>query len=315
MWFVAAVAVVAVLLGIRWRRYFDPRTKTLDAPSLTADLARYFAGALVAAFVLTFASDVVVIVPAGHRGVVFDIFKGVREKPLGEGMNFILPVIQRATVVDVRVQKIEIGAKAASRDLQDVHTNVALTLFPAPDQVAALYRDIGLNYESKIVRPAVNEVLKAATARYTAEELITKRDKIKTDLHDGLLKLLTPLHLKLQDSFITDFQFDPEFARAIEQKQVAAQEAQKASNDLNRIRIEAEQKIARARAEAQALRMQRDAITPHLLELRRIDMQKAAIAKWDGKMPEVVQGGSLPFLDFGALNRAGRRAAAPAESK
>jgi regulator of protease activity HflC (stomatin/prohibitin superfamily) len=309
MWFVAAVVVVAVIAGLRWRRYFDPRTRALDAAALTADLARTFAAALVAAFLLTFAGDVVVIVPAGHRGVVFDIFKGVREKPLGEGMNFILPVVQRATVVDVRVQKIEIGAKAASRDLQDVHTNVALTLFPAPDRVAALYRDIGLNYESKIVRPAVNEVLKAATARYTAEELITKRDRIKQDLHEGLLKLLTPLHLNLQDSFITDFKFSPEFARAIEQKQVAAQEAQKASNDLSRIRIEAEQKIARAKAEAQALRMQREAITPQLLDLRRIEMQKAAIAKWNGTMPEVVQGGSLPFLDLNMLQRGARRAA------
>lgn len=311
MWFTLAIMAVLVLLVLRRARYADGPKKTLNPALLIVDAGKLFAAALVAAFFLTFIQDTVVLVPAGQRGVVFDVFKGVKPQPLREGWNFILPFVQRVTLINVRLQKVAFDADAASKDLQTVKTKVAVNIHPLPDEVSALFREIGVDYVDKIVHPAVQEVLKASTALYTAEELIVKREKVKQDIHDGLLKILLPARIQLLETFITDFKFGQEFEHAIEQKQVAQQEALKASRDLERIRIEAEQQIARARAEAESLRMQREAITPQLLDLRRIDMQKAAIAKWNGRMPEVVQGGGTPFVDLSVVGAKSRPEGGP----
>lgn len=308
MWFVLAVLAVAAYVGFGWKRYYLPKSGTWDVGLLTRHLAESFALALAAAFFLTFISDTVVIVPAGSRGVIFDVFRGVKSEPLGEGMNFVIPMVQKVTMIDVRIQRDGFEAEAASKDLQTVRTTISLNLHPSVTGVAQLFQEVGTTYKETIVGPAVQEVLKACTARYTAEELIMKREKVKEDIHAGLVKILQPLQLELVETYITDFQFSPEFSKAIEQKQVVQQESLKAQRDLERIRIEADQQIAKARAEAEALRMQRDAITSQLLDLKRIEMQRAAIKKWDGHMPEVAQGDSMPFLDlstFGARKGAG----------
>ena len=300
MWFTLAVIIVIVLLAFRWKSFFDPH-KNLLIPELTKALAKYMIITLIAAFLLTFLQDTVVIVPAGHRAVIFDTVKGVLPTPLKEGMNYITPYLQNAVVIDVRVQKAEFTASAASKDLQMVHTTIAVNIHPDPDQVATLYRNVGLDYAEKVIHPAVQEVLKASSALYTAEELVTKREQVKQVINDELAKILKKSNIFLQETYLTDFQFSPEFEKAIEAKQVAEQDALKAQRDLQRIKIEAEQQVAKAKAEAQGLQMQKQAITSELLELRRIEMQKEAIDKWDGQMPQVMMGGSTPFVDVGKL--------------
>jgi regulator of protease activity HflC (stomatin/prohibitin superfamily) len=301
MWFMLAIVVVIGLLAIRWKTLVNPKTGEPNVGTLIYTLARYMILALLAAFALTFVQDAVVVVPAGHRGVVFDVVKGVKPAALQEGMNFIVPFMQQATLVDVRVQKKEFDASAASKDLQTVRAKVAVNIHPDAAKVPILFKEVGLSYAEKIVHPAVQEVMKASTARYTAEELITKREQVKQVIQDELRKVLTRSNIILLETYLTDFDFSSEFAKAIESKQVAEQQALKARRDLERVKIEAEQQIAKARAEAEALRMQRISITAQLIELRRIEMQKSAIEKWDGKMPDVMLGGGTPFFDVSRL--------------
>jgi regulator of protease activity HflC (stomatin/prohibitin superfamily) len=300
MWFTLAIILVIVLLAIRWKSFFDVKHNLL-IPELTKALAKYMVITLVAAFLLTFLQDTVVIIPAGHRGVVFDSVKGVLPVSLKEGINYLTPYLQSAIVMDVRVQKAEFTASAASKDLQIVHTTIAVNILPDADQVPWIYKYVGVDYAEKIVHPAVQEVLKASSALYTAEELVTKREQVKQVINDELAKILKKSNIILKETYLTDFQFSPEFEKAIEAKQVAEQDALKAQRDLQRIKIEAEQQVAKAKAEAQGLQMQKQAITAELLELRRIEMQKEAIDKWDGQMPQVMMGGSTPFVDVGKL--------------
>jgi hypothetical protein len=160
----------------------------------------------------------------------------------------------------------------------------------------------------RIVHPAVQEVLKACTARYTAEELVTKREQVKTAMQDMLFTILRKNHIVLVDVYITDFDFSKGFTEAIEQKQVAQQEALKAKQVLDRVRIEAEQTIAKARAEAESIRMQQSVITPLMIQLRTLEMMKD---KWDGAMPQVIIGGSggIPLLNLdGLVKRTPRQA-------
>jgi regulator of protease activity HflC (stomatin/prohibitin superfamily) len=299
MWFTIAVVLVLAVMVLKWKSFIDPKTRAPQIGLVTVALAKYMALALVGAFFLTFTMDTVVVVPAGHRGVIFDVFKGVKPEPLKEGMNFIVPFVQEASVVDVRVQKVEFNAAAASKDLQTVHAKIAVNMHPEPNSVAVLFREVGFAYAEKIIQPAVQEVLKASAARYTAEELITKREQVKQIIHDELARVLKKSNIQLLETYLTDFEFSSEFAKAIESKQVAEQQALKAKRDLDRIKIEAEQQVAKARAEAEGLRMQKEAITSQLLELRRIEMQKNAIEKWDGHMPQVMMGGTTPFIDMG----------------
>jgi regulator of protease activity HflC (stomatin/prohibitin superfamily) len=242
-----------------------------------------------------------VIVPPGHRGVVFNKLKGIRPVALGEGFNFILPVVDDVVLYDIRMQKVEFEATAASKDLQSVSTKVALNFHPDAEHVAEIHRNVGADYAEKIIHPAVQEAVKATTARYTAEELVTKREDVKKHIQDLLKSQAAPANLEVTDTYITDFQFSSGFARAVESKQIAEQEAFKAKRDLDRIRIEAEQKIATAQAEARSLALQKEAITTNLIELRRVEAQRLAIEKWDGKLPQMMMGNSTPIIDLNQI--------------
>jgi regulator of protease activity HflC (stomatin/prohibitin superfamily) len=159
--------------------------------------------------------------------------------------------------------------------------------------VNVIYQEIGLFFKERIIDPAVQEAVKAVTAQFTAEELITRRSEVKEQIRESLAKRLLVFNIIVDDFNIVDFSFSREFNAAIEAKQTAEQQALKAKRDLDRIKIEAEQKVTQARAEAEAQRLQRETITPTILQLR-------AIEKWDGKFPQVI-GGAMPFIDLGSL--------------
>ncbi len=233
------------------------------------------------------------VIEAGTRGVLknFGQIVGV----LGEGLHFRAPFISTVTVVDVKTQRYESNATAASRDLQIVSTQVVLNYRPDPNTVDTLVREIGPEYERRIVDPAVQEALKAATAQFTAEELITKRPEVSAAIQDVLESRLSVRGILVESVAITDFNFSEEFTRAIEAKQVAEQDALRAQNELRRAQVEAQQQVARAeaeakarlevaRAEAEALRLQREVISPALLQLRFIE-------RWDGVLPRFMGGG------------------------
>ncbi|EHQ88556.1 prohibitin family protein [Desulfosporosinus youngiae] len=250
---------------------------------------------LVALILLIVTLNAFVIINAGQRGIVLQL-GAVRPVVLTEGLHFKIPFIQDVVHVDVRVQKSQSDQTAASKDLQIVTTTVAVNFHLEPNQVNKLYQNVGLAYGERIVDPAIGEAVKAITAQYTAEELISKRSEVSAKIKETLALKLATYYMILDEINITEFKFSEEFNNAIEQKQIAEQQALKANLDLQRIEIEAKQKIEQAKAEAESLRLQKQEVTTELVKLREIEAQIKAIEKWDGKLPNVT-GGAVPFVD------------------
>lgn len=252
------------------------------------------------------------IVEAGHRGVVLQL-GAVQPQVLSEGMHFIIPFIQTVVPVEVRVQKAESSQVSASRDLQTVTTTVAVNYHLEGSTVNTLYQNVGLDYKNRIVDPAISESLKAVTAQYTAEDLISKRSEVSAKVKETLMAKLGQYNMVLDEINITEFKFSEEFDRAIEQKQIAEQQALKAKLDLERVKVEKEQEITRAEAQAEALRLQKQEVTPELIQLRQIEAQLKAIEKWDGRLPSVT-GGAVPFINVDGMGSgsSSARSASPA---
>lgn len=238
-------------------------------------------------------------VGAGERGIVLN-FGAVQNTVLGEGIHFKIPVVQTVILMDVKIQKAITDAASASSDLQDVDLSVALNYHVIPDKANVVYQTIGVEFKTRIIDPAIQEVMKAVTARYTAEELITKRPAVSTEMKDALTSRMLESNIAVDAFSIVSFSFSQTFTDAIEAKQTAEQNALKAKRDLDRIRVEAEQTIAAATAEAEALRLQKMNISPDLIELRKIEANLKAIEKWNGILPEVTGAGAIPFIGVGA---------------
>jgi regulator of protease activity HflC (stomatin/prohibitin superfamily) len=233
------------------------------------------------------------IISPGERGVLITLGKASEDAKI-EGFHLKVPIIQSVVKMDVKTQKYTVEkASAASSDLQTVITNVAINYYINPENVPTIYKTIGINYQDKIIAPAVQEVVKANTAQYTAEELITKRPEVKEKIDIGLRDRLREFNIIVQAISITDFEFSQGFTDSIEQKVVATQLKLKSEIDLQRIKIEADQRIAQADGEAKAIKIQADAIQS---QGGQAYIQKIAIDRWDGHLP-VYTGGAIPFID------------------
>ncbi|GAA3407932.1 prohibitin family protein [Paenibacillus hodogayensis] len=258
-------------------------------------VSRGVTGLIIVVVIAVLAFQSFTIVQAGHRGVILQL-GAVQPKVLEEGLHFKMPFIQTVVPIEVRVQKAESNQVSASRDLQTVTTTLAVNYHLDGTTINNLYKTVGMEYRNRIVDPAIGESLKAITAQYTAEDLISKRSEVSSKVKEVLSAKLSLYNMILDDINITEFKFSEEFDRAIEQKQIAEQQALKSKLDLERIKIEKEQEITRAQAQAEALRLQKEEVTPQLIELRQIEAQLKAIEKWDGKLPNVT-GGATPFIN------------------
>ncbi len=243
---------------------------------------------------LLFITQPWVIVGPGQRGVLMRL-GAVQKGVLAEGFHFKLPFIDSAVKMNVQVQKNEAKAEAASKDLQIVSTVIATNYHLIPEAVDEVYQKIGVAFEEKVIQPAVQEVIKAVTAKYTAEELIAKRGEVSSAIRSALAERLVVFNIKVIEVSVAEFNFARTFNEAIEAKQVAEQQVAKARNELERIKVENEQKISQAKAEAEGLKIQRQEITESLLRLREIENTRKAVEKWDGKLPNVT-GGTIPFI-------------------
>lgn len=252
-------------------------------------------------FFLFYLLNPFVIVGPGERGVVLN-FGAVQKDVLGEGLHFRIPIMQKVLKIDVRIQKSQSDAESVSKDLQDTKSIIAVNYHVAPDKANKVYQNIGTNYKERIIDPAVQEVVKAITAKYTAVELITQREKIRGEIKDLLKNRLIVYDVLVDDFSIVNFRFSHQFEQAIESKQTAEQLALKAQRDLERIKIEAEQKVASAKAEAESLRLQKENVTPQLIKLRQIEASIKAIEKWDGRLPKITSG-AIPFIDMKSLEK------------
>ncbi len=245
------------------------------------------------------------IVDSGHRGVLLH-WNAVDTSvpPLEEGLHFVVPFQDTIVNMEVRTLKFVKSTSSASKDLQTVTTEVTVNYRPSPASVHTIYKEVGLQYENRVIQPAVEEVVKQVTARYNAEELITKRPQVKADIEQEITTRLNVYNIDTDVISITDFQFSSLFASAIESKVEAEQKAQKAENDLIRIEVEARQlaaqaegtaaaNIAEASGEAEAIRIINEALAQNPFYLEWLKTQA-----WDGKLPLVVGEGGTPFISI-----------------
>lgn len=244
--------------------------------------------------VLAFIFESFTIVPAGHVGVQVTMGT-VNPVVLSEGVHFVNP-ISSVRNVEVRVVKTELrGSSAGTKDLQVVHTDIVANYRIDGAQAANMYKEYGLDLENKILLPAMNESFKAETAHYNSEELVTKRAEVSAKIHQTLQEKVGKYGLTVSEISLVNFGFSPEYQAAIEQKVISTQATLKADQDLQRIKVEAQQAIAKAEGEAKAIAIQAQAIQnqggAQYVQLR-------AIEKWDGKLPNV-NSGAVPFINVG----------------
>ena len=258
-------------------------------------IVKIIVAAVIALVVIALAASSVAIIPAGHKGVLVTM-GAVQSGVLDEGINFKLPFVQNVVNVDTRVKKHESDASSASKDLQQITSTIAVNYRLAPDAVDKLYQNIGTNYESNIISPAINECVKAVTAQYTAEELVTKRSDVSVKMKEMLQEKLKDKYIMVDSFNVVDFGFSEQFDKAIEEKQIAEQAALKAKYDLERIKTEGEQAVAQAQAEAEALRLKSQEVTKDLILLEYIQ-------KWDGKLP-TYSGGDNAIIQLPDLTQA-----------
>lgn len=233
------------------------------------------------------AFSAVVIIPAGHTGVVTN-FGAVNNQVMSEGLNFKVPFMQNVTKIDNRVTKVEVPFTSASKDLQTVTGSVSVNYRISPQSSAVVFQNFGLTVENTLVIPAIPECIKAVMAQYSAEELITERQTVSEKIKEAISEKIQSYGLFIEVLNMTDFNFSEEFNAAIEAKQTAQQNALKAEQDLARIKIEAEQTIEQARAEAEGNKLKNQEITDKTL-------MNDWIQKWDGKLPQVSGDGTYMF--------------------
>ena len=220
-------------------------------------------------------------VGTGQIGVV-TMYGKVTGRELDEGLHFVLPWgVNDVTVYDIKVQKEMVSSTAASADLQDVSSEIVLNYKLNRGSVSKIHQTIGWYYVSTIINPAINEVFKAASAKYTASQLITDRNKLKAEAQETLSARLKPYGIQVEQLSITNFSFSESFSKAIEDKQVAQQNAERAKFNLDA-----------AKTDAEAQRVQSETLTAGYL-------QKMAVEKWDGKLPTYMGSGTVFNLPLG----------------
>lgn len=236
-------------------------------------------------------------VPTGYVGIKTRFGK-VSDDVIQEGLNFKIPYIEKIVLMDCRTQKSEVDSSTASKDLQEVSLNVAVNYNVNRDTSYELYRQVGINYESIIISPAILESVKSITAQYTAEELITKRAEVSNKMEETLKEKIEARGFNVVDFNITDLDFSAAYNQAIEKKQVAEQQAKQAEYELQKSKIENEKKIAEAEANAKVMQVQDATTTENALKLKELEIQKAAIEKWNGVLPSTMASDTVPFLNI-----------------
>jgi regulator of protease activity HflC (stomatin/prohibitin superfamily) len=260
------------------------------------------------------------LVPAGNAGIVFNRLEGgIKPVSYGEGWHFMIPIIESASIMDCRVQRVDTTASAASEDLQTVNTDIALNYHADKSKAHVIYQQVGYEYDKRIVGPAIEEAVRAVTAKYTAEELVTKREQVASDIKQLLTEKLSSFNIIVDAFNVMNFKFSDEFEKAIEEKQTAEQNALKEKNILTQKQIQAQQVAAEAEglknaailnangtatatvmnaeAEARAIQVQGEALknNPDVIRLRQIE-------KWNGQVPTVQMGSNaMPLLDINNL--------------
>lgn len=230
------------------------------------------AGALFAgSFVV---SQTIYNVPAGHRGVIFDRFRGVLEESEEEGTHFLIPVIQTPIIMDVTTRPRSVPVTTGTKDLQTVNITLRVLYRPKRKLLHKIYREIGLDFDDRVMPSIVNEVLKTVIAKFDAAELITQRTRVSQKINELLEQRAENFCLTLDDISITHLNFGRDFSQAVEFKQVAQQEAERARYLVEKAEQTKLAAIIRAEGDAESAELIAEAMGKAgegLIELRRIE--------------------------------------------
>jgi regulator of protease activity HflC (stomatin/prohibitin superfamily) len=231
-----------------------------------------------------------VAIGPGERGVLMT-FGAVQHGVLAPGLHMKIPLVQTVKRMNVQIQKSQTQETAASRDLQDVTGEVAVNWSINPTDAEWVYERLGDESQlaDKVIAPIVSNAVKAVAAHYDAEQLVEKRDVVRDEIQKQIVAALAQYKVRVQGVNITNFQFSQDYAKAIEQKQVAQQRAQQAEYDLARVKVQAQQEVAQAGGQAQAQKLLQSTLTPQIIQLK-------AVEKWNGVLPQVTGNGAVPFI-------------------
>lgn len=262
---------------------------------------------IIVIIILVISVKSVATVQAGYRGVVLNL-GAVQDRVLGEGFHFVTPFVEQVVQMEVRTQKFQADSSAASKDLQEVRTTIALNYRIDPQQVNKIYQLLGVNYQDRVISPTIQESVKASVAKFNAEELITQRETAKDAISQTIRTTLSSNNLIVQNVFITDFQFSQSFSDQIEQKVVAFQKYLTEQNNLRAIEVVANQTVAQAEGQARANAArasgESEAIQIITQQLRESPeyLQWQAITKWNGQMPYAIGSSGFPFFQLPTAN-------------
>ena len=246
-----------------------------------------------------------VVIPAGHTGVALTFGK-VEDVVLQEGLHFKVPFVQKIVVVDNRIVKLDVNTEAFSKDLQTITTVVAVNYHVGKENSQTLYKNVGMGFEEVLITPAVNEVLKAVTAKYTAVELVSSRAEVSMLLDEGLNEKMNAYGIFINELNIINWDFSEEYINAVEAKQVAEQNLIKTRTEQEQALViantEAQKRVIAAEAEANEIKVLAQAnaesnriITESISELL---IKYQTVSKWDGKLPTVMPGSDNMLIDI-----------------
>lgn len=254
--------------------------------------------------ILVIIANCFTVVPGGSTGVVVTLGK-ISDTVLQEGLHFKVPFVQQINKISNKIQVVEVDAAAVSKDLQTVSSTIAVNFRIGYESSANVFKNIGAHYDQVVLLPAVQESMKSVSAKYTAEELITKRAQVGQEIKEALENKVGSYGIVIENFNIVNFDFTDEFNKAIEAKQVAEQNLIKtkteqeqaivvaeanAKQQIIAAQAEAEAIAAKAKAQAEANNLISQSLNPNLIEYEKVN-------KWDGQLPQV-SGSSSPIIDM-----------------
>lgn len=236
-------------------------------------------------------------VDEGNRGI-YQVWGKVDGEPLKPGLHWYNPFTSGVHELDVREQKLEAQTSCFTADTQKVDVTFAVTYYPNPEKIAALYSQFGNDWDKKIVPQVIAGALKDAVGRYKADDLVSKREEVRTAAQSEITEGLAPRHVLVTKLDLTNLDFDDAYEKAVEEKVVAVQNAAKAKNKTVQVEEEAKQRVAAAKADAEAMRIKTQALSQS-----KSLVEYEIAQKWDGKLPQYMFGGSVPLINLDAVKK------------